>query len=253
MDDFLKITATLVTFFFVYQLAKKFTGSQKFSFLSERQGRYGSVDGLRGYLAMSVLIHHFIITWYWKNTGFWKRPPEDYFQNYGKVGVAIFFMITGFLFLSKILNNKENINWPRLFESRIFRIYPLYLFALFVITFNVLVNTEFELNVQFLTIIKQYFKWFFFYGGEINGFSDTRKIIAGVDWTLKYEWVFYISLPFIAKLISCGKGVSIFLLFACLLAFEFPVRYLGIDTTFFILFAVGGVCAYIIKEGFLTR
>lgn len=247
MDDFLKIIATLVTFFFVFQLAKKLTGIERFSFLSARHGRYGAVDGLRGYLAMAVFIHHFIITWYWKNTGFWERPPEDYFQNYGKVGVAIFFMITGFLFISKILNNRENINWLRLFESRVFRIYPLYLFALLVITLNVLVNTKFELNVYAFAIIKQYLKWFIFFGNEINGFSDTRKIIAGVDWTLKYEWIFYISLPLIAKVISYGKGASVFLVFACLLVFEFPIRYLGISTVFFILFAVGGVCAYFIK------
>ncbi len=252
MDDYFKIIATVVSFFFVFYLAKKLTTVRQFSFLSEREGRYGSIDGLRGYLALSVFFHHFIITWYWKNDGLWRRPPEDYFQNYGKVGVAIFFMITGFLFISKLLNNKD-ISWSRLFESRVFRIYPLYIFVLLSITLIVLVNTNFQLNVEFLTIMKEYFKWFVFFGGEINGFSDTRRIIAGVDWTLKYEWVFYLSLPLIARVVSLGKVASVLLVVGCFLAFRFPVNYFGVDSVFFILFAVGGVCAYFVSEGVLNE
>jgi len=208
--------------------------------------------GCVGIWRFLFFFHHFIITWYWKNDGLWRRPPEDYFQNYGKVGVAIFFMITGFLFISKVINNK-NISWARLFESRVFRIYPLYIFVLLSITLIVLVNTNFQLNVKFLTIMKEYFKWFVFFGGEINGFSDARRIIAGVDWTLKYEWIFYLSLPLVARVISWGKMASILLIVGCLLAFRFPVNYFGVDSVFFILFAVGGVCAYFVNESVLSE
>ncbi|MEZ0148588.1 MAG: acyltransferase family protein [Candidatus Reddybacter sp.] len=252
MDDVIKIITTVVAFFFVFYLAKKLAAIRQFSFLSERKGRHASIDGLRGYLAISVFFHHFIITWYWKNDGLWRRPPEDYFQNYGKVGVAMFFMITGFLFIAKVLNNKE-INWSRMFESRVFRIFPLYVFVFLSILLIVFLNTGFQLNVEFLTIIKASFKWFVFYGGEINGFSDTRRIIAGVDWTLKYEWVFYITLPLIARVISYGKLASTLLVGGCLLVFEFPVRYLGVDSVFFILFAVGGVCACLIRENTFNK
>jgi peptidoglycan/LPS O-acetylase OafA/YrhL len=45
-------------------------------------------------------------------------------------------------------------------------------------------------------------KWFLFIGEEVNGYSDRRRIIAGVDWTLSYEWLFYISLVFVFSLIK---------------------------------------------------
>lgn len=251
--DILNIVASLASFFLVYYVSGKLTSGKKFSFLMERSGRYGSIDGLRGYLALSVFIHHFIITWHWKNEGLWKRPPEDYFQNYGRVGVAIFFMITGFLFISKILKDQGETNWIKLFESRVFRIFPLYLFALFIITSTVFFNTNFELYVEIPEIIKQYIRWFIFFGTEINGFAETKHIIASVDWTLRYEWLFYLSLPLIALIISYGKIASILLLSVCFLAYKFPVSHIGISSIYFILFAVGGICAYITKHQLFNK
>jgi len=62
MDDVIKISFTLGTFFVAYFLGAKLSNLRKFSFLSERKDRYGSIDGLRGYLAIAVFFHHFIIT-----------------------------------------------------------------------------------------------------------------------------------------------------------------------------------------------
>jgi len=245
MDDVIKISFTVGTLIVAYFFGAKLSKLRNFSFLSERKGRYGSIDGLRGYLAIAVFFHHFIITWYWKNTGKWTRPPEDYFQNYGKVGVAIFFMITGFLFVSKLLKDQGKTDWFKLFESRFFRIFPLYLFSLFIITVVVFYKQKFELYVEPIKLIKEYIRWFVFYGGRINDFSETKQIIAGVDWTLKYEWLFYISLPFIAQIIRLGKVVSIVILIGCLGAFLFPISKIGVSSTYFILFAVGAICAYL--------
>jgi len=175
------------------------------------------------------------------------RPPEDYFQNYGKVGVAIFFMITGFLFVSKLLKDEGQTDWFRLFESRIFRIFPLYLFSLFIITLVVLYKQKFELFVEPIILLKQYIRWFIFYGSTINDFSETKTIIAGVDWTLKYEWLFYLSLPFIAQIIRFGGAVTLLALSGCLIVFLFPINKIGISSTYFILFAVGAICAYFNK------
>lgn len=245
MDDLIKISFTIGTFIVAYFFGALLSKSDKFSFLSERKGRYGSIDGLRGYLAIAVFFHHFIITWYWKNTGEWVRPPEDYFQNYGKVGVAIFFMITGFLFVSKLLKDQGKTDWLKLFKSRFFRIFPLYLFSLFIITMVVFYKQKFELHVEPIALIKDYIKWLIFYGGSINGFTETKQIIAGVDWTLKYEWLFYISLPFIAQIIRLGKVASIVVLIICFCEFLFPTSKMSISSAYFILFAVGAICAYL--------
>ena len=240
-----KFGLTLVSFIASMLLARMLLHHQAFSYISNRGGRYGTIDGLRGFLAISVFFHHFIITWYWKNNGKWSRPPEDYFQNYGKVGIALFFMITGFLFVSKLIKENGNTDWIRLFESRVFRIFPLYIFALILITITVAFRSNFELNVDFISLVKQYLRWFGFHGGMINNYSETKIVIAGVDWTLKYEWLFYFSLPCIALLMKYGKFWVVGASFVSVLLFIFPISFGSISSVFFILFAVGGCSAYI--------
>lgn len=41
-----------------------------FSFLDSRDSRFESMDGLRGLIAISVLMHHFAVTYYWKKVVF---------------------------------------------------------------------------------------------------------------------------------------------------------------------------------------
>ena len=138
MEHVFNFGVTLIAFLVSMLVAKMIGRHKLYSFLSSRSGRYGTLDGLRGYLALSVVFHHYVITWYWKVGGSWGRPPEDYFQNYGKIGVAIFFMITGFLFISKVMGSAGKLNWFMLYESRIFRIFPLYIFAVAIISVVVL-------------------------------------------------------------------------------------------------------------------
>ncbi len=227
-----------------------------FNFLFSREGRYGGIDGLRGYLALFVFVDHFIIMWYWQQGREWGSPPETYINNMGNVGVMIFFMITGFLFTSKIIRDKGQTNWYKLYKSRIFRIYPLYLASLIVITLIVFYQSNFTLHQEIILVVKQYIKWFFYLSTPINNFPDTRIINAGVDWTLKYEWLFYLSLPLIALSIRLGKWAIItFTLFTFILYLQnFQLIY--IHTHFLIFFIVGALVAYlntIIKPIYLKK
>lgn len=225
-----------------------------FRFLGERKSRYESVDGFRGFLAISVFFHHFVITYYWKVGGSWEKPPEDYYQNYGKVGVAMFFMITGFLFTSKLINSKSRVDWVTLYESRFFRIFPLYVFALLATTLIVFHNTEYQINLSFMEMIHQYFLWLTFQGSTINDYSDTWKIMAGVYWTLKYEWLFYFFLPVVYFLLRNFNMSSIYVLLAVALYFNlysttfryYPNSYFA--TEFFLLFAVGGGASHLVNK-----
>lgn len=246
MDVVLKFGVPLISFGIFLLAAQLLCHLKVFSFLKDRTARYEGIDGLRGFLAISVFFHHFIITWYWKNYGKWERPPEDYYQNYGKVGVSIFFMITGFLFLSKILNDKGRTNWLKLFESRVFRIIPLYVFVVAVVTFIVFRSTNNELLVSVSQLVNQYIDWGLFRGGNINSFGYTKIIIAGVDWTLKYEWLFYLSLPLISFVIFKLWRMFSFLLLALVVMLYFlQVEMLSFNTQLFILFMVGGIASYI--------
>src|SRR5438105_476841 len=84
------------------------------------EGRYASIDGLRGYLAFFVFVHHSAAWYYFLRTGW--QTPSNLFSFFGPGCVAFFFMITGFLFFSKLLEAKEKpVDWTKLYMSRVLR------------------------------------------------------------------------------------------------------------------------------------
>ncbi len=244
MEDALKVLFAVIMLVSSYYLSLYLAKSNQFAFLLNRKGRYGAIDGLRGYLALAVFVHHFIITWYWQNSGAWVNPPEDYFYNFGEVGVMLFFMITGFLFISKIIAGNGSMDWYRLYKSRIFRIYPLYLFSLVVITIIIFIETDLQVQVEWTALAKQYVKWFVYHGTMINDHTQSQLINAGVDWTLKYEWLFYLSLPFIALVVTKSRYLLMTLFILSGLLFVFPTYVSSFSTKYFFFFAIGGMLAY---------
>lgn len=244
MDDVFKFSMTLMGFLVAFWVATAVGKFRAFRTLANRQGRDTALDGLRGYLALSVFFHHLVVTWNWKSTGVWAGSADVYFLNYGKVGVFIFFMITGYLFVGKLIRGtSDNCNWYKLYESRIFRIFPLYLFALVVISLIVAGATHFELNSGLLRLLQEYSKWIVFHGSTLNGFAETKTIIAEVDWTLKYEWLFYVSLPLVAAALKFRYG-GLLMLLLCLVLFLSPFQVKQFNTVYFLLFAIGGLCAW---------
>jgi peptidoglycan/LPS O-acetylase OafA/YrhL len=246
IETALGLLISIISFFVCILTANYLGKTSYFSFLESRKNRFGSVDGVRGFLALSVFFHHFIITYYWKVEGSWKRPPSDLFQNFGKVGVVIFFMITGFLFLSKILNKDQSINWAQLYNSRIFRIVPLYFFSLVIITLIVFTSSNYQINVTATKLLKEFIGWGGGFGGTINGFSETKLINSGVDWSLRYEWLFYFSLPIIAFLINKLNRIGIsLLLFGSISLFISPISNSHLSTEYIIYFFLGGGAYFI--------
>ena len=256
MDDFIKITFFILMLIVSYTLAKYIVVHKHFQFLHTRKNRYGAIDGLRGYLALSIFAHHFMLTWYWKNTTHWWRPQEVYFQNIGLIGVMLFFMITGYLFTTKILQHSFKINWMKLYKSRIFRIYPLYLFAVILISIIIFTQPEYQHNIHLTELLKQYGMWFIYQGGNLHTHTHTPLIIAGVDWTLKYEWIFYLSLPFIAFLIMLNRWVALLFSILGILYFFENKHFFTFETQHLIFFIIGGLTAsiyYYLNHQFITR
>lgn len=87
-----------------------------------------TIDGLRGYLAMGVLIHHASLYRDWIVSKVWHAPDSNLYSALGPVGVGMFFMITAYLFWGRIL--KGNTDWLGLYVGRVFRIGPLYWVAI---------------------------------------------------------------------------------------------------------------------------
>lgn len=165
-------------------------------------GRFATIDGLRGFLAFSVFMHHNVIWFVYLRTGQWVAPQSALFRHFGESAVALFFMITAFLFTTKVLNSRERpIDWTRLYVGRLTRLFPMYAVAVTVVWVMAWLLTGHARNVGWGTLLDEFVHWLAFTirdHPDVNGLAGTSILIAGVTWSLPYEWWFYLSLPFLA-------------------------------------------------------
>jgi peptidoglycan/LPS O-acetylase OafA/YrhL len=170
------------------------------------QGRYASLDGLRGYLAIFVFLHHACIWYFYLKTGLWQEPPSSLYNHLGQSSVALFFMITGFLFFSKLLDGRaKNIDWEKLFWSRLCRLVPLYLFTMVLFFGIVAYLSGGVIREPWPLLLGKVQKWLCFTTSgtpSLNGVKDSFTIVAGVTWSLPYEWFFYFALPILAMIVG---------------------------------------------------
>ena len=237
-----ELSITLATLLSAYLVAHLLSHTNLFNYLNQRT-RESSIDGLRGFLSISVFISHFSITYYWITDAIWKIPNNVIFYNYGKVSVAMFFMISGYLFTKNHMD-RSAFSILEFFESRIFRIYPLYILVVFIVFLIVLHETNYSLTCSNFEFIKSTLRWILFLGCPINNNNDTRTIIAYVDWTLKYEWIFYLSFPFMIYLIKYFKVYfKISMLLLGLYFFINPINFYYFNSKYFFLFIIGCLIA----------
>jgi peptidoglycan/LPS O-acetylase OafA/YrhL len=161
------------------------------------RSRVESLDGLRGFLALAVFFHHGVLYHTYIQDGRWTPPTDRLYGLLGSFGVAMFFMITGFLFWSQILAKKGRPDWVRLYIGRIFRIGPIYLVALGLMATCVFAVTGAHLRVGFATLLRQLAQWSalgLWSSIPINGVAEPGVFLAYVTWSLRWEWFFYGSL-----------------------------------------------------------
>lgn len=219
-------------------LADKFPGKQE-------DNRVSTLDGLRGILVIAVFIGHASVWYFYLKTGLWKLPPSNFYGNLGQASVALFFMITSFLFYSKLLRAEgQKIDWTRLYISRALRLTPLYIFMLVVLLIIVAFHSKFVLVDSPKELIRNVLRWvpFGLWGmPDINGVSPTANIVASVLWTLPYEWLFYFSLPALALFarVKINRTALFTTLVICSIVI-WKMRYPGVTHLFVFL---GGILA----------
>lgn len=171
--------------------------------------RYATIDGLRGYLAFFVFLHHSCIWYSYAHGTGWNVAPESrLFIHLGQSAVEVFFMITGFLFSAKLLDAKARArgpDWLRLYVSRVLRLLPLYLVAMAALSGIVFALSGGMLGERPVRLVQHAAQWLGFTiagNPDLNGVADTYLITAGVTWSLVYEWYFYLALPLLAVAIG---------------------------------------------------
>jgi len=157
--------------------------------------RLATVDGLRGFLALSVFFHHGAIYHQYIMDGSWNAPPSRVFAMLGQFGVALFFMITGFLFWARMIESKSRPDWVKLYIGRVFRIGPMYLFVVCIAMIGAIVKLGLYLNFEWAQLAREALAALFLGLIPVLPRGAVWFLLAGVTYTLAFEWLFYLSLP----------------------------------------------------------
>ena len=158
----------------------------------------GQLEGLRGLLAIGVLLHHAVVRFLLlPRSPAWGYPPSRFYGQLGSVPVLMFFFLTGFLFWSKLQRNPK-IELRGYLLARLRRLGPVYMFAMAWFFALIAVATHLTLHQPPIRVLLEAVRWLgFSLAGlpDVNGLKNTWYLIAGTPWTLAFEWQFYLLLP----------------------------------------------------------
>ncbi|SEM68018.1 Peptidoglycan/LPS O-acetylase OafA/YrhL, contains acyltransferase and SGNH-hydrolase domains [Loktanella fryxellensis] len=154
--------------------------------------RLGEIDGLRGYLAAGVLVHHFAIWVDYRNGLPWAGSGITLFAAIGPAAVVIFFLISGGLFYTMLDRRFPASEWKKIYISRIFRLFPL----LWVIVGLALLLGVSRGGTFGPGDVPSLLTWMLTLGlPDLMDGTITGVVISGVTWSLYWEWIFYLGLP----------------------------------------------------------
>ena len=154
--------------------------------LGSSSGRFAGFDGLRALAALGVLVTHVGL-----KVGFTTRDETGHYLARLDVGIAIFFVLSGFLlyrpFVARRMEGRPRPSTRDYLRNRFLRIFPAYWFALtvLVVVLDVRGRDEIQGLWDFVT----------FYG-LLQSYS-AHTALGGLQqaWTLTNEVAFYLVLP----------------------------------------------------------
>lgn len=167
--------------------------------------RISALDGLRGLAILMVMIHHFTFL----NSGNHFGALVVKGLHLGGHGVDLFFILSGFLITTILLDNRERPNYFKNFYARrCLRIFPLYYcflsFSLFFLPFLLRhVPATAEQLSGFLSA-RDHWQWYFFYLSNIWIALKGYYSRGGIDitWSLAIEEHFYLLWPFFVRFLT---------------------------------------------------
>jgi peptidoglycan/LPS O-acetylase OafA/YrhL len=154
--------------------------------LGSSSGRFAGFDGLRALAALGVLVTHVAL-----QAGFVVRDPRGHYLSRLDVGVAVFFVLSGFLlyrpFVARRMDGRPLADTRAYLRNRFLRIFPAYWLALTVLA--VVLDTRDRNDFQSVGDFVRYF-------GLLQSYSASTAL-GGLQqaWTLTNEIAFYLLLP----------------------------------------------------------
>lgn len=181
--------------------------------VSPASQKLAALEGLRGILAFSVVMHHAYCWYYFTETGVWTTGNSVIFARLADFGVIQFFYLSGFLFWRKLMK-AGRIPVAKFYLSRFVRIAPVYYCCVGAAIIVGLLATGFKLQVSPRELATSLLPWLLFsLGGQraVNH-ADIARITCGVTWTLALEWLFYLSLPFLGWFSRSARRLMLYAL-----------------------------------------
>lgn len=203
--------------------------------------RVPGLDGLRGILATSVLAHHAVLLRQLAKTGEWREPSENLANLMGQMAVAIFFMVSAYLFLGKIFRSKGKLAVFPFAWGRLLRLTPVYLLMTGFALFSVWAIAGFSFQMPLWKQLVSAPGWIgfgFMKRADINGVVFSGMMISPV-WSLRYEWILYCLIPVAA--FALRRGVPAWGIILCFFG-------LALLDPWFAYFALGGLAFQFISR-----
>ncbi|CDU12805.1 putative Acyltransferase 3 [Vibrio coralliirubri] len=145
------------------------------------------IQMLRGIAAWLVVYHHYNQAFFsWDMSGsIFGSQVGDFFRYYGKLGVDIFFVISGFIIY---LSATKDYDVKKFVKNRVSRVVPVYWFYTFILVFigfviPEAVNSEWTISSLIRSLL------FIYHDNPSPNLSYVPYLTVG--WTLNFEMVFY--------------------------------------------------------------
>jgi peptidoglycan/LPS O-acetylase OafA/YrhL len=220
-------------------LALRLMPSQAEDGPSGKATKIHTLGGLRGIVALAVVVHHSVMIYLEYGRGYY-GAPTSYFQNQlGSTGVAIFFMISAYLFCGALIKKEGRVELVRFIEGRFCRILPLYAVLVFATLAFAFYLTNFTLLVSPRKLVSSIARLSLFSFVDIYSVNtaNIQNFVAHV-WTLRYEWLLYATLPILGFFVRLARSSwPLFLgMFLC-----------SLYDPMFSFFVVGAAAAVLVK------
>ncbi len=143
------------------------------------------LDHLRLLAALLVFVFHCYHSLY----GHWHARPQAWVFGWiieGHTGVSLFFVLSGYLFMSIAARHSGPLHYWRFLRNRLLRIFPLFLFIFFVA----------------ISLSRDAFRaadWGYLLFSNLGKAPTSNHFITGAAWTISIEFTFYLIFPFLAR------------------------------------------------------
>lgn len=203
----------------------RYTTNPAYAMKSHNLAYIPALDHLRLLAALLVLVFHTFHLYF----GLWQPAPYAAalgLVTEGHTGVALFFVLSGFLFMTIALQS-ERIDYGAFMRNRFLRIFPLFLFFFFIA----------------ISVGRDAFRagdvlYVFF--SNLGQAPTSGSFITGAAWTISVEFTFYLVFPFLARFVR-AEGAAYLLRLIALMALVKLAAWGGVRTVHtHVLFDPGG-------------